>query len=36
MTRSSTRPLGQALLVVATLMVVLGSWMIGKIVDIRV
>ena len=31
-----TETLGQALLVVATLMVILGSWMIGKIVDIRI
>ena len=31
-----TETLGKALLVVATLMVILGSWMIGKIVDIRI
>lgn len=31
-----TEPLGKALLVLVVLMVSLGSWMIGKIVDIRV
>jgi tight adherence protein B len=31
-----TETLGKALLVLATLMVILGSWMIGKIVDIRI
>ncbi len=30
------KPLGQVLLVAAALMVALGSWSIGKIVDIKV
>ena len=31
-----TETLGKALLALAVLMVILGSWMIGKIVDIRI